>query len=129
MICLKNSSLTQDQIIEYCNNQIIETENIQNSVNVRTILLNTGLVIAGTCGIWLIVRRRGKGRIEEASAGLNSEVMINNNRQEEDHNWFTPKKVLVYCVFVGLISAPLFIFIDWLGLLSMADFVFASITG
>jgi undecaprenyl pyrophosphate phosphatase UppP len=58
--------------------------------------------------------------------------MINNNRRskeaEEDHNWFTPRNVLVYCIIVGLISAPLSIFIDWLILLSVAAFVFASIT-
>jgi hypothetical protein len=58
--------------------------------------------------------------------------MINNNREskeaEEDHNWFTPKKVLVYCIIVGVIIAPLSVFIDWLILLSVAAFVFASIT-
>jgi hypothetical protein len=53
--------------------------------------------------------------------------MINNNRQEEDDR-FTPKKVLIYCLIVGLISAILSIFIDGLRLLSMAAFVFASIT-
>jgi undecaprenyl pyrophosphate phosphatase UppP len=58
--------------------------------------------------------------------------MIDNNRgskeEEEDHNWFTPRNVLVYCIIVGVISAPLSIFIDWLILLSVAAFVFASIT-
>ena len=58
--------------------------------------------------------------------------MIDNNRglkeAEEDQNWFTPKKVLIYCIIVGLIIAPLSIFIDWLILLSTAAFVFASIT-
>ena len=53
--------------------------------------------------------------------------MINNNRQEEDDR-FTPKKVLIYCLIVGLISAILSIFIDGLRVLSMAAFVFASIT-
>ena len=60
--------------------------------------------------------------------------MINNNRQEdgggEEQDYrFTPKKVLFYCITVGLVSAILSIFfIDWLGLLFMAAFVFASIT-
>jgi hypothetical protein len=53
--------------------------------------------------------------------------MINNNRQEEDDR-FTPKKVLIYCLIVGLISTILSIFIDGLRVLSMAAFVFASIT-
>ena len=53
--------------------------------------------------------------------------MINNNRQEEDDR-FTPKKVLIYCLIVGLISAILSILIDGLRVLSMAAFVFASIT-
>jgi LPXTG-motif cell wall-anchored protein len=64
---LSNSSLTQDQIVEYCNNQNIETENVQNSINVGTILLIIGLIIIGTGGIWLITRRR-KERTEEASS-------------------------------------------------------------
>jgi hypothetical protein len=58
--------------------------------------------------------------------------MIDNNRgskeTEEDLNWFTPRNVLVYCIIVGVVSAPLSIFIDWLILLSVAAFVFASIT-
>ena len=53
--------------------------------------------------------------------------MMNNNRQEQDDR-FTPKKVLIYCLIVGLISAILSIFIDGLRVLSMAAFVFASIT-
>ena len=56
--------------------------------------------------------------------------MINNNRQEEEKqdDRFTPKKVLIYCLIVGLTSAILSIFIDGLRVLSMAAFVFASIT-
>ena len=122
-----NSSLTQDQIVEYCNKQNIETENVQNSINVGTILLIIGLIIIRTGGIWLITRRRGKERTEEAtttSSGVRMEMM--SNREEEDR--FTPKKVLIYCLIVGLISAILSIFIDGLRLLSMASFVFASIT-
>ena len=46
---------------------------------------------------------------------------------EEDHNWFTPRNVVVYCIIVGVISAPLSVFIDWLILVSVAAFVFASI--
>jgi hypothetical protein len=127
-----NSSLTQDQIIEYCNNQNIETANVQNSVNVGTILLIIGLIIIETGGIWVIARRE-KQRTEGApsTAGLSSEMMINNRREDgkegEDYR-FTPKKVLIYCIIVGLISAPLSIFITSLILLSVAAIVFASIT-
>jgi hypothetical protein len=49
-------------------------------------------------------------------------------KREKYHNSFTPKKVLIYCLIVGLISAILSIFIDGLRLLSTAAFVFASIT-
>ena len=51
--------------------------------------------------------------------------MMNNNKGDIR---FTPKKVLLYCIIVGLISAPLSTFVDWLILLSVAAFVFASIT-
>ena len=58
--------------------------------------------------------------------------MVDNSRgskeAEEDHNWFTPRNVVVYCIIVGVISAPLSIFINSLILLSMAAFAFASIT-
>jgi hypothetical protein len=54
--------------------------------------------------------------------------MINNNNKDEEEYRFTPRKVLIYCLIVGLISAILSIFIDWLILLSVAAFVFASIT-
>ena len=57
--------------------------------------------------------------------------MVDNSRgskeAEEDHNWFTPRNVVVYCIIVGVISAPLSVFIDWLILVSVAAFVFASI--
>jgi uncharacterized membrane protein YbaN (DUF454 family) len=49
-------------------------------------------------------------------------------KREEYHNSFTPKKVLIYCLIVGLISAILSILIDGLRLLSTAAFVFVSIT-
>jgi hypothetical protein len=92
------------------------------------------LVITGSGGIWLVVRRRGSEITEGAStsSGLGIELMNNRGVREdikgEDYR-FTPKKVLLYCIVVGLISAILSIFfIDWLGLPSMAAFVFASIT-
>jgi hypothetical protein len=48
--------------------------------------------------------------------------MIKDRRAEretgEDYR-FTPKKVLIYCIIVGVISAILSNFIDWLGLFSM----------
>jgi phosphoglycerol transferase MdoB-like AlkP superfamily enzyme len=78
-------------------------------------------------GIWLIVRATTrKERTETLPSGLSIEI-LNNRRIEEDYR-FTPKKVLVYCIIVGLVSGTLSIFIDWLVLLSMAAFVFASIT-
>jgi hypothetical protein len=52
---------------------------------------------------------------------------MRNNKDEEEYR-FTPTKVLIYCLIVGLISAILSILIDGLRLLSMAAFVFASIT-
>jgi hypothetical protein len=55
------------------------------------------------------------------------EMMMSNRQQEERHDRFTPKKVLIYCIIVGLICAIPSIFIDGLRLLSMASFVFASI--
>ena len=54
--------------------------------------------------------------------------IMSNRQQEEGDDRFTPKKVLIYCLIVGLTSAILSIFIDGLRLLSMAAFVFASIT-
>ena len=54
-------------------------------------------------------------------------IMSNRQQQEEDAR-FTPKKTLIYCLIVGLISAILSILIDGLRVLSMAAFVFASIT-
>ena len=55
------------------------------------------------------------------------EMISNNNKDEEEYR-FTPTKVLIYCLIVGIISAILSILIDGLRLLSMAAFVFASIT-
>src|ERR687889_1438953 len=92
-----NSSLTQDQIVEYCNKQNIETENIQNSINVGTVLLIIGLIIIGTGGIWLITRRQ-KERTEEASSLSGVSTKIMSNRQQEEEDRFTPKKVLIYCL-------------------------------
>ena len=98
------------------------------TVGIGIILLIIGLIIIGTGGIWLITRRR-KERTEEASSlsGVSMEIMSNRQQKEEDDR-FTPKKVLIYCIIVGLVSAILSIFIDGLRLLSMAAFVFASIT-
>jgi hypothetical protein len=132
---MNNSSITQDQISEYCNNQIPETENIERLITLGfgAILLITGLIVTGTGGIWLIVRRKERTEASSLSSEVNVEMMINNNRgeresgEEQDYR-FTSKKVLIYCIIVGLISAILSIFIDELGLLSMVAFVFASIT-
>jgi len=85
------------------------------------------LIIIGTGGIWLITRRR-KERTEEASSLSGVSMKIMSNRQQEEDDRFTPKKVLIYCLIVGLSSAILSILIDGLRVLSMAAFVFASIT-
>jgi hypothetical protein len=53
---------------------------------------------------------------------------MNNRDMEEENYQFTPKKVLAYCIIVGLISGTLFIFINSLIVLSVTVFVFASIT-
>jgi uncharacterized membrane protein len=53
--------------------------------------------------------------------------MTTNREEEQDHR-FTTKKVLVCSIVVGLISGIFSVFIDWLRVLSMAAFVFASIT-
>ena len=131
---LNNSSLTQDQISEYCNNQILKTENVEEDdftiVGFGIILIVVGLIIIGIGGsIWLIARRMRRGeRTEELSSSEVSMEMMGNRQEGGGDDRFTPKKVLIYCLIVGLISALLSIFIDGLRLLSTAAFVFASIT-
>jgi hypothetical protein len=132
-LSLNNSSLTQDQISEYCNNQILKTENIEDDLTIvgsGTILIIIGLIVTGTGSIWLIARRRRRReRTEEvSSSGVLTEIMSNRQEEEKQDDRFTPKKVLIYCLIIGLISALLSIFIDGLRLLSTAAFVFASIT-
>ena len=95
-----NSSLTQDQISKYCNNnnQILRTENREDLITIGfgSILIVTGLIITSTGGIWLIVRRGGGKRIEASSSSGVSLAMINNNRQQQQEDYrFTPKKVLI----------------------------------
>ena len=132
---LNNSSLTRDQISEYCNNQILKTENVEEEdftiVGFGIILIIIGLIITGIGGgIWIIVRiRRREERAKEASSsGVVTNMMSYSQEGEKQDDRFTPKKVLIYCLIVGLISALLSIFIDGLRLLSTAAFVFASIT-
>jgi hypothetical protein len=94
------------------------------------------LIITGiNGGIWLIQRRRirrrrttiiRRERREAPSAGVSIEMKNNGGIEEDD--WFTPKKVIAYCLIVGLISGTLSIFINSLVVLSAAAFVFASIT-
>ena len=84
---LNNFSLTQDQINEYCNNQILKTEKVEEedltTVGFGIILLIVGLIITGTDIIWLIARRRGGERTEKiSSSGVRME-MINNNKGEK----------------------------------------------
>ena len=50
-----------------------------------------------------------------------------NNRLMEEDKRFTPEKVQAYCISVALISGIFSIIIDWLGVLSLAAFVFASL--
>ena len=128
---LTNSSLTRDQISKYCNNQILGTENIGDltTFGFNTIFIVIGIIIIGIGGgIWLIVRRRRRKARIEALSGVSMETMMTTNREEEQDHRLTTKKVLVCSIIVGLISGILFFFIDWLGVLSMAAFVFASIT-
>ena len=138
-LSLNNSSLTREQISEYCNNQIPETDiNLESGSGLITVgfgivFIVIGLIITGiNGGIWLIQRRRRtttiirRERREAPSAGVSIE-MKNNGEIEED-DWFTPKKVIAYCLIVGLISGTLSIFINSLVVLSAAAFVFASIT-
>ncbi len=54
-------------------------------------------------------------------------TMNNSGIEEEQDDWFTPKKVLAYCMIIGLISGTLSIFINSLIVLSVGAFVFASI--
>jgi hypothetical protein len=132
--------LTQEQINEYCNNnQILTIENEEAAglitVGFGVILIVIGLISTGIGGIWLLLRAIRKERTEASSLSseMSVETMtttINNRRieEEEQDDWFTPKKVLICSIIVGLISGILSVFIDWLGVLSMAAFVFASIT-
>jgi hypothetical protein len=79
----------------------------------------------------ILVRAIRKQRTEaSSSSGMSVEVMttMNNRRKKEEDDWFTPKKVLAYCMIIGLISGTLSIFIDSLIVLSVGAFVFASIT-
>ena len=133
---INNSSLTRDQIREYCNNQILKTENVEEEddltiVGFGIILIVVGLIIIGIGGsIWLIARRMRRGeRTEELSSSEVSMEMTGYRQEGGGDDRFTPKKVLIYCLIVGLISALLSIFLDGLRLLSTAAFVFASITG
>jgi hypothetical protein len=129
---LNNSSLTRDQISKYCNNQILETENVDDltTFGFGTIFIVIGLIIIGIGGaIWLIVRRRkGRKARTESLSGVSMEMMTRNREEEEEHHRFTTKKVLTCSIILGLISGILSVLIDWLGVLSMAAFVFASIT-
>jgi hypothetical protein len=89
------------------------------------------LIITGIeRGIWLIQNRRRtiirRERTDAPSAGVSIEMK--NNRGIKEDDWFTPKKVMAYCLIVGLISGTLSIFINSLIVLSAAAFVFASIT-
>ncbi len=70
-----------------------------------------------------IIRRE---RTDAPSAGVSIEIKNNTGIKEDD--WFTPKKVIAYCLIVGLISGTLSIFMNSLIVLSTAAFVFASIT-
>jgi hypothetical protein len=72
------------------------------------------------------------GRLEDLGVRDIVVDMINNrgdNEEEDEQGYrFTPKKVLLYCIIIGLISGTFSVFINSLILLSVAAFVFASIT-
>jgi hypothetical protein len=128
---LNNSSLTREKISKYCNNQILGTENVDDltTFGFGTIFIVIGLIIIGIGGaIWLMVRRRRRKGRTEALSEVSMEMLMSNRREEEEDHRFTTKKVLACSIILGLISAILSIFIDWLSVLSMAAFVFASIT-
>ena len=80
---LNNSSLTQDQISKYCNNQIPKTQNVEEEEDLTTvgfgiILIVVGLIITGIgAGIWIIVRIRRRERAQEALSPGVSREMIN----------------------------------------------------
>ena len=103
------------------------------TVGFGIILIIIGLMITGTGSILLIARRKRRRRRERtevvSSPGVSREMMSNRQQQQEEgDDRFRPKKVLIYCLIVGLINAILSIFIDGLRVLSTAAFVFASIT-
>jgi len=135
---INNSSLTQEQISEYCNNnQILTIENEEEAdglttVGLGVILIVIGLITTGIGGIWLLLRAIRKERTEASSSETGVEMMttMNSRRIEEGEqdDWFTPKKVLAYCMIIGLISGTLSIFINSLIVISIGAFVFASIT-
>jgi hypothetical protein len=54
--------------------------------------------------------------------------LLSVKQEEEQDNWFTPKKVLAYCMIIGSISGTLSIFINSLLVLSVGAFAFVSIT-
>ena len=118
------------------NNRIQETDiNLGNSglitVGFGIISRITGLIITGIGrGIWLLQnRRRTIIRRERTDAPSAEErIVMKNNRGIKEDDWFTPKKVIAYCLIVGLISGTLSIFMNSLIVLSAAAFVFASIT-
>jgi len=77
---INNSSLTQEQISEYCNNnnQILAIENEEEAagpiiVIFGLILIVVGLITTGIGGIWLLVRTIRK-QTTEASSSLSSEM-------------------------------------------------------
>jgi hypothetical protein len=89
-----NSSLTQGQISEYCNNnQILTIENEEAAglitVGFGVILIVIGLITTGIGGIWLLVRAIRKQRTEASSSSSSSEMSIEmttttmNNRRTE----------------------------------------------
>src|SRR5215208_1409811 len=136
---INNSNLTQEQISEYCNNnQILTIENEEEAdglitVGFGVIFIVIGVIITGIGGIWLLLRAIRKERTEASSSSSSEtsvEMMTINKRsiEEEQEDWFTPKKVLAYCMIIGLISGTLSIFINSLLVLSVGAFVFASIT-
>ncbi len=84
---INNSSLTQEQISEYCNNnQILTIENQEEAVGLITvgfgvILIVIRLITTGIGGIWLLVRAIRKERKNRSII-----IIITRNERRNDDN-------------------------------------------
>ena len=93
-LSLNNSSLTRDQISDYCNNQTLKTQSAEDliAIGFGIIVIVIAFIITRIGGIWLIVRSRRRERTEASGAIIH--MMDNSN---EDYR-FTSNKVLAFCI-------------------------------